>query len=196
MNKSKSVFMSIFVLSGMLFILFTGDVSISAQSSDKRITDIRKIYDETNGLVAEMEKHPDLSTIFVVELVVNKYLSPYPAVGIYQSTATFYYTYGNREKDPYPNRLLKIVVELKRAANNGKFEYLFDPSGDLIFAFTKPDGTDTVEQRSYFSSRKLIKLTEDGKDRDAKNKDATEAGAVAKREAARLVGIFKASLRE
>ena len=75
-----------------------GTVSVShAQQVDKRVEEIRKLYAEVNQQIAEHEKHSEESSIYMNELVVNKSRGSWPAVGIYEVTMKFYYTFGDRE---------------------------------------------------------------------------------------------------
>ncbi len=134
--------------------------------------------------------------MFVSELVVNKHLSPYPAVGIFQVTSTFYYTYGDREKNPYPDRLLKITSEYRRSSRTEKGEFYFNAAGGLVFALVTNEDGEVKESRAYFAAGRMIRLTDDGKEIGLKRQRAIEAGTLLKAEAARLTGIFRASLRE
>ncbi len=196
MEKFKCTIRLVLVFAGMLFVIAAPVVNASAQASDKRIEAIRKIYDETNGLIAEMEKETAFSSIFVVELTVNKHLSPYPAVGIFQTRSTFYYTYGDREKNPYPDRLLKISGEYRRSARTEKGEFYFNAAGELVFVLVTNPGSAIEESKAYFAAGRLIKLTDDGKEIDLKRQHAVEVAMLAKAEASRLTGIFRASLHE
>ncbi|MEK7855639.1 MAG: hypothetical protein AAB288_06085 [Acidobacteriota bacterium] len=162
--------------------------------SQREVGEIRKAFAETNAKLAEMADHPELSSVFAVDLTVNKHSAPYPAVGIYQRTATFYYTYGDREKDPYPNRLLKISAVYKRSARVENIDFYFDKAGKLIFAFASDPEGSIKETRLYFTAGRLIKMTDDGKEIGLKSQHAVEAGTLAKKESARLTGIFRAAL--
>ncbi len=178
------------VLLAALITVFT----VSGLSQREVVGEIRKAFAETNAKLAEMADHPELSSVFAVELTVNKHSAPYPAVGIYQRTAMFYYTYGDREKDPYPNRLLKIAAVYKRSARVENIDFYFDKAGQLIFAFASdPEGA-IKETRLYFAAGRLIKMTDDGKESVLKSQHAVEAGTLAKKESARLTGIFRAAL--
>ncbi|HMS43172.1 MAG TPA: hypothetical protein PKE69_23285 [Pyrinomonadaceae bacterium] len=138
----------------LIFIIGWFALGIFGQT-DKRIEEIKKIYLETNKKVADCQENGEYSSVFLSELTVNKNNGSYPAVGIYNSIFKFYYTYGDREKNPYPNRLLKIEIETKRSANIEKFEYLFNLKGQLIFYFEKKE---VVEKRLYFVDEKPIRM--------------------------------------
>lgn len=174
----------------ILIILLSG-CSISALSqTEKRIEEIRRIYQEVNKNVAECEVNGDTSTTFLTEMVVNKNDGSYPAVGIYKTTVKFYYTFGDREKNPYPNRLLKIVVTTNRSNRTENTEFLFDEKGQLIFYFEKKE----EEKRVYFETEKAIKILQNEKTLPISNKQ--EAGFVKTilSEKRKLVGIFQSSL--
>lgn len=181
---------TIFLLAAVPFLL------VSSGFGQGSIDPIRKVYNETNATLAEMQEDPELSSVFAVELTVNKHSAPYPAVGIYQRTATFHYTYGDREKNPYPDRLLKIAAVYKRSARTESIDLYFDKTGQMVFAFaSNPEGS-VKETRMYFAAGRLIKMTDDGKETGLKTQRAVEAATLASKEAARLKGIFRAALIE
>lgn len=140
----------------LIFLLLLPALSSLAQV-EIQVAGIRKIYQETNEKVAECEANGEYSSVFLSEVTVNKNNGSYPAVGIYRSVIKFYYTYGDREKNPYPNRLLKIMVTTNRSSQTENSEFLFNPNGQLIFYFEKKD---EVERRLYFAAEKLIKALE------------------------------------
>jgi hypothetical protein len=182
-----------FRLAAILFAAFVylGSSDVSAQANDSRIDRIRNAYRQVNDQIAESEKSPEFASIFVIELEVNKHNAPYPAVGVFTSTARFYYTFGDREKNAYPDRLLKVVVTTRRAARAENAEYLYDPAGKLIFAFEK---TDDAERRFYFDINKLIRYQE-GQTVLAMNAPATRsAGSAILKESDRLSAIFRNAL--
>lgn len=185
----KPNFMKTILLLVVMTLVFA--VAGVAQAS---IDSIRKSCDDTDKKLAEMQEHPELSSVFVVELAVNKHSAPYPAVGIYQRTASFYYTYGDREKNPYPDKLMKIAAVYKRSSRVETIDFYFDKSGQMIFALAaNPEGT-IKETRLYFAAGKLVKMTDDGKAVGLRTQHAAEAAALAAKESARLSGIFRQSL--
>lgn len=179
----------------IIFVCFFSFAALG-QIPRKNIESIREICKATNAQIAEMSQHPDLSSVFATELVVNKHLAPYPAVGIYQRTVTFFYTYGDREKNPYPDRLMKVNAEYSRSARTERAEFYFDNSGALIFVFFTNEDSAVKESRLYFAGARMIKMTDDGKDIGLKKPRAVEAGALSKKEAARLTGIFKSAITD
>ncbi len=166
-------------------------LQISAQDIDKNINEIRQIYTQTNAKIAEGEKDFAMSEIFFTELVVNKGGTSYPAVGTYKQTVNFYHTYGDREKEPYPNRLLKITVSTQSAPREMSAEFLFDPKEHLIFYFAKDLES---ENRLYFAGGKLIRWQKDKKLEDIKNSATNELLKEAICQKNRFVNIFRNSL--
>jgi len=170
--------------------------AISAQTTDKRVDDIRSLYTSTNSAIETAEKEAPYSEIYVVELTVNKTGNQYPAVGTYSNISKFYYTYGDREKDPYPSRLMKINVVTKRAAMITNSEFLFNEAGQLVFGYVRMDGLEKRETRLYFAAGQLIKMLDDEKDVNVRLRPVQDTAAAFKRESARLVSLFNASLKE
>lgn len=162
-----------------------------ASQSDKRIDEIRQIYTETNRLIAQSETEAEGGGVFLTELVINKNNASYPAVGVYNSTIKFYYKFGDNTKDPYPNRLMKIVVKANHSAMTDDSEYLFDTFGDLIFVWER-SGDET--RRMYYESGRLIRFQEG----DTIARDLTpelhSAGKNATDKSGKLLIIFKNTL--
>lgn len=181
----------IFLLINCLIVLSCGGMltQISAQS-DKRVEEIRRIYQETNQKVAECEVNGETSAVYLTEMTVNKNNGSYPAVGIYKSVIKFYYTFGNREKNPYPNRLLKISVTTNRSSLTENTEFLFNEKEQLIFYFEKIEG----EKRIYFSAEKPILILSDEKSIDLKSKNSLEFLSRISKQKQSLIGIFRKSL--
>lgn len=171
----------------ILIILLISISDLAFSQTEKRIEEIRKIYQEVNKNVAECEANGDTSTIFLTEMVVNKNNGSYPAVGIYKTTVKFYYTFGDREKSPYPNRLLKIMLTTNRSNRTETSEYLFDAKGLLIFYFEKKEDK---EQRGYFNLEKPIKLLQGEKSASIDSEFIKSMLSEKKK----LVGIFQNSL--
>ena len=90
------------------------------------------------------EAEPEQSNIYLTELAVNKNNGSYPAVGVYRPVVKFYYTYGDREKEPYPNRLLKIVLAIDRSDRKEHSEFVFNDAEQLVFYLDKKDGESGV----------------------------------------------------
>lgn len=165
-----------------------------AQNVERQLESIRKTYTEVNARIEEMQRAPEFSSVFAIELSVNKYSAPYPAVGIYQRNATFYYTYGNRERSPYPDKLLKIAAVYKRSNRTETADFYFDGRARLIFVLVANQEGAVKESRIYFSAGRIVRLIDDAKEIGMKSRRAVEAGLLANKEAARLSGIFRAAL--
>lgn len=170
--------------------------AVQAQTTDKRVDDIRSLYTSTNSAIEVAEREAPYSDIYAVELTVNKTGNQYPAVGTYSNISKFYYTYGDREKDPYPSRLLKVNVVTKRSAMITNSEFLFDARGQLVFGLVRVDGTRQRETRLYFAAGRLIKMLDDEKDVNIRLRAVQDTAAAFKRESTRLIGLFNASLKE
>lgn len=186
---------SFLILSALLLlaIVICAAGRTEAQAGDKSIGEIRRIYRETNERIEAAAKNFPESSIFLTELIVNKGGTMYPAVGIFRSTVKFYFTFGDREENPYPNRLLKITVLANRAARQEWSEYLFDPAGQLIFQYEKKGEGREDERRYYFASGKLIALTIGQKDADVNSREALDSAAAALGVKEKLVGLFRQS---
>jgi len=170
-------------------------LSASAQA-DKRIDEIRKLYTQTNVAIEIAEKEAPYTDIFVVELSVNKTGNSYPAVGTYSNISKFYYTFGDRETDPYPNRLIKIAVVTKRSAQITNSEFLYDAAGQLVFGYVRTDGMEQRETRLYFAAGRLIKMLDNEEEVNVRLRPVIETAAAFKRESTRLVTMFNSALKE
>lgn len=142
----------------LLVILIGGAYSVVVgQQNDKRVEAIRRYAKQVDMQIAESESLDEGTGIYVNELVVNKGGKQWPAVGIYRTVHKFYYTFGDREKNPYPNRLLKITITTRRSNRAESAEFLFNGAGQLIFYWSKSDEAPPVETRYYFASQRLIR---------------------------------------
>jgi len=98
-------------------------------------------------------------------------------VGIYRTVVKFYYTFGDREKNPYPNRLMKITVTTNRSDRREYAEYLFNPAEQLIFYYEKDGESAASERRYYFASERLIRRTLGERSVSTKSREAVETVA-------------------
>lgn len=162
-----------------------------AQTADKRIETIRDAYNAAKESIERAERGDESSEYFVNELVINRAEAQYPAVGTYRSRQRFYYTYGDRSQNPYPDRLRMVLIETLRAGVVESEEYLFADTGDLIFYFNRiGDG----EQRLYFADRKLIRRLDGQISVSLSVRQSVEAAKVALETASKLYTIFRSSL--
>lgn len=146
-----------------IFALF----QIPVPAQDNRIEEIRLIYQQTNKLIEKAERNfAEKKTygnteIFLTTMEINKKKTSYPAVGTYRKIIEFYYTYGDRSENPYPNRLLKISVVTYRAGWVESSEYYYDENENLVFHFSSPNTKRmdaSGESRLYFSNGKPIRF--------------------------------------
>ena len=166
------------------------------QTADKRIDEIDHLLEQTNEAIRVAEENAPYSEKYVVEIAVNKTGNSYPAVGSYSNVTRFHYTFGDREKDPYPNRLMKASVVTKRAALITTSEFLYNPAGQLVFGIVRTDGEEQRETRLYFAAGQLIRLIDGGREVNVRNRDVLATAAAFKRESARLTALFASALKE
>jgi len=159
--------------------------------SERRIETINTLRAKIERDIAASEAEPEHSNIYLTELIVNKNNGSYPAVGVYRPVAKFYYTYGDREKEPYPNRLLKIVLAVDRSDRKEYSEFVFNDAEQLVFYLGRMEG---IERRLYFVAQKPIRLEENGKVLSMRTRSRTATVATVLKERANLVAIFRRSL--
>ena len=156
-----------------------------------RINAIKTICQKIDEDVDRSEQEPEHSNIYLTELAVNKGNGSYPAVGIYRPLVKFFYTYGDREKDPYPNRLIKIVVTVDRSSRKEYSEYCFNETQQLISYHEKKDD---IERRIYFAAERPIAFEQDNKPLSPRARSQATLIATVLKERASLVTIFRRSL--
>ena len=170
-------------------ILFASTIALT--QTDRRIDAIKKLVEKTNDDIAKSDAEPEYSNIYATELAVNKGNGSYPAVGIYRPVVKFYYSHGDREKNPYPNRLLKVIVSIDRSDRHEQSEFTFNEAEQLIFYFEKKDD---VERRLYFAAGRAIRFQEGERALSLTAKSQSEVIATVLRDKANLVAIFRRSL--
>jgi len=178
------------ILFGFIFLSFA--TVVSAQPDDRRVESIRRLSTQINEQIAESERVEESNGIYCNELVINKGDKSWPAVGIYRVVTKFHYTFGDREKDPYPNRLLKISVTTNRSDRQEYEEYFFNGAGQLVFYFEKESEDAQSERRFYFASGRLVRQMT-----GARTIDSNSGRALAKQVATRTLALrkmFSASL--
>jgi hypothetical protein len=140
-----------------LLLLLCGSVSVAAQTEDRRIAAVRQLYKQVTEQIAQSEKETEGSELFCAELIVNKHGKSWPAVGRYQILYRFYFTYGDRERNPYPNRLVMASVVTRRSDRETREEFLFNRAGQLVFYFAQDEQDADAARRFYFSSGRVIR---------------------------------------
>ncbi len=181
------------IIALIIFVLvsLSGLSHLALAQNDRRIETIKKLVQKIDDDVAKSEAEPEYSNIYVTELSVNKGNGSYPAVGIYRPVVQFYYTYGDREKNPYPNRLLKIVVSVDRSDRHEQSEFTFNETEQLILYFEKKDD---VERQVYFADGRAIRFQEGDRVLSLTAKAQSESIATVLKDKANLVAIFQRSL--
>lgn len=178
-----------------LLVVFLGSfLQIAAQQDDKRIEAIRRLSIQVNQQIEESERVEESTGVYCNELIVNKGDKSWPAVGIYRTIVKFYYTFGDREKNPYPNRLMKITVTTNRSDRREYAEYLFNSTEQLIFYYEKDGESAQSERRYYFASERLIRRMLGQRSVSTKTRDAVETVARAFGAKNNLKQIFLKSL--
>ena len=175
----------------ILSLLMVCGATVTVAQSNQTIEAIQKLSQKLNEDITASEAEPESSNIYLTELAVNKNNGSYPAVGVYRPVAKFYYTYGDREKEPYPNRLLKIVVTVARSDRQEYSEFVFNDAEQLVFYLGRMDG---IERRLYFVAQKPIRLEENGKVLSMRTRSRAATVATVLKERANLVAIFRRSL--
>jgi hypothetical protein len=163
----------------------------SPAQTARRIEAINTLHAKIDQDIARSEAEPEYSNIYLTELAVNKNNGSYPAVGIYRPVAKFYYTYGDREKEPYPNRLLKIAVAVDRSDRKENSEFVFNDAEQMIFYLEKKDD---VERRIYFAAGRPIRFEQNGRMLSLKGRSRTAIVAATLKDNVKLVAIFRRSL--
>ena len=177
-----------------VFFFLGSPLQIAAQQDDKRIEAIRRLSKQVNEQIEESERVEEGTGIYCNELIVNKGDKSWTAVGIYRTVIKFYYTYGDREKNPYPNRLLKITVTTRRSDRHEYAEYLFNTAEQLIFHYQKDGESATSEIRNYFAGETLIRRMLGQRTVATKSRATLDAARSALREKNKLREIFVRSV--
>lgn len=185
-------------LRGLFFLITSVSCTllVSASADDPRIEGIKRISREINAQISESEKADESNGIYFNELVINKGEKSWPAVGIYRTVVKFYYTFGDREKNPYPNRLLKITVTTQRSDRREFAEYLFNPAEQLIFYYGKLNDSSANEDRLYFEANRLIRRASGERNVSVSSRSSIDAARVAMVEQKKLRFMFLNSLND
>lgn len=123
---------------------------LAASAGATTVQDIRDMYYQAG---ADIEAEVLYSTV----VNINSGDIPFPAVGVFEETVTFYWT-----AEPWntpANVLVKAVVSSRTSAVEESAEYLYDYWGGLLFCYIE-GGIDQVEHRFYFSEGRLIRFIE------------------------------------
>lgn len=187
----------VFVSFGALFLILATALPSSAQppvqTAANKVAEIKKIVAERDRM-AETAEGEEYSSVFIVELKVNPRENQYPAVGTFTSTVKFYYTYGDREKNPYPYKLVKIATVTRRASATERTTIYFRGPAEMVL-YSKVVEGDNLSERSVFMMAGLpIQFERDGRVVSTKSADALAFTKEARAEKARLEKIFTATI--
>lgn len=189
---------SVFAIAGTLFLVVACVASTTAQTSAtqpaaKKVADIQKVVAESDRLANTAERD-EYSSVFIVELNVNPKENPYPAVGTFTSTVRFYYTYGDREKNPYPNKLLKIAITTRRSSTTERTIIYFRSPGEMILYSKKVEGEEPSDWSFYTLLGFPIQFEKQGKVVSMSDPGAIAFHKEALAEKVRLEKIFQAAI--
>lgn len=188
-NKARPFALIDVALVTLTLVLFA--LPATAQTG-RRVGAINSSREKMNKDIAASEAQPEQSNIYLTELAVNKNNGSYPAVGVYRTLVKFYYTYGDREKEPYPNRLLKIMVAVDRSDRKEYSEFVFNDAEQLVFYLGRMEG---IERRVYFAAGRPIRFEQDGRIITLRTRSQAATVATVLKEKANLLEIFRRSLR-
>lgn len=178
----------------ILLVLATAGVTTLGQSPGRSLLGIERLRRQVDDQILESETQGEYSSIFRNELVLNQRSNPWPAVGIYQKAVRFFYTFGDREKNPYPDRLLKITVTTERSNRSEYSEYVFDEAGQLVYCVEAEDVDAVNGTRFYFAGGRLIAAYSGPREMSIRDRSMVEAAQSARLESRKLVAIFRNSL--
>lgn len=142
-----------------------------AGQNEAALKDIRSHYYSLNEQIDQCAKATADAPcpLYIDEVVLNSKNSPWPAVGIYSKTLTYYYDqapeFALMEHQDELHGLQKIVVVLTASAREEYAEYLLK-EGRVVFKYTKEywEG-ELYESRLYFDQGRLFKYNVNGEDR-------------------------------
>lgn len=184
---------SVLAIAGTLFFVFAAS-SAPAQTSAKKVGEIKKIIAERDRM-AEKAEGEEYSNVFIVELKVNPKENQYPAVGTFTSTAKFYYTYGDREKNPYPNTLVKIAITTRRSSTTEQTSVYFRGGGEMVLYSKWIEGDEPSDRRVYMLAGLPVQFEKEGKAVPVKSAESVAFVKEALAEKVRLEKIFNAAIQ-
>jgi hypothetical protein len=188
-----------------LILLFVALLSISAraQSVEKSVEKIRNFYNEVGKKIEFIEQGGEqgmYGELVCNELTVNKHEHSWPAVGNYKSSYKFFYEFSGddetKDPNPYPDRLVKIVVHSSMSARSYYQEFLYDKRGSLVFYYLKATEEETPkETRVYFNAGKAIRVISEGKTRDKLTAEDLKTAREVLQKSAQVKELFIKSLK-
>lgn len=205
-EKAGQVLIRIFVHNRMkkqifcIAIFLVSCLAISAQTTNKTVEKIQKLYSETAEkarLVETDDDQGEFGPLFVNELTVNSRNHQWRAVGIHQISVKFFYkAVENNENRLYPDQLVYVKSASKESNRAYVVEYLFSEQGELILYSQQKENDDQTptEQLIYFSRGAVIRVINDGKPHDKFSAAEMKNIAEIKRDALKLKGLFFKSI--
>ncbi len=140
----------------IVFILLCFSLVASAQTEK----DIRNHYNEVNKKIVEAIEQGYEGSLYQNQLVINKNIKSWPAVGFYADTINFWYDDDPNhlpasERNP-KNVLVKINISRKASHLITNEEYLYK-DGKLLFYYSLEGEEGNVwETRVYFNSKGIM----------------------------------------
>ena len=140
----------------IVFILLCFSLVASAQTE----SDIRKHYIEVNKQITESIEQGYEGLLYQNQLVINKNIKSWPAVGFYADTINFWYDDDPNhlpatERNP-KNVVLKVNVSRKASHLITNEEYLYKDGKLLFFYSHEGEEGNEWETRVYFNSKSIM----------------------------------------
>jgi hypothetical protein len=156
----------------IVFILICFSMCASAQTE----ADIRKHYTEVNKQIAESIEYGFEGPLYQNQLVINKNIKSWPAVGFYVDTINFWYDDDPNhlpatERNP-KNVLLKVNNYRKASHLISIEEYLYRNGKLLFYYLLQGEEGNEWETRVYFNSKGVMfksSVKANGKELNAKD---------------------------
>jgi len=132
----------------LLFLVFSFTICAPIFSTPSDIEEIKTLYYQISEKISEGKHY------YITEVNVNRENMSYPAVGVYNSLITYYWDY--QAEEVKPQKIVKIIMKINRAAYEEYYEFLLNREQEIIFCMTS-GLPNTEDQRFYFKDSKLIR---------------------------------------
>lgn len=144
----------------ILLLAANASFAQSVEAIQKRYADIL----EKARLCETDDEQGEVGELVMNTLAINSRNHQWRAVGIYGQTFKFFYTGGDSEIRPYPDRLVFVTNERRVSDQRFREEWLFSESGVLILFIYKIESDEPARQsRIYFSGGKAVKIVDGDK---------------------------------
>jgi hypothetical protein len=140
--------------------IFLALLFITLRSVAQTETDIRKHYNEVNKKITDAIEQGFEGPLYQNQLIINKNIKSWPAVGYYVDTINFWYDDDPNhlpasERNP-KNVLLKVNTSRKASHLMTNEEYLYK-DGKLLFYYShEGEEGNEWETRVYFNSKGIM----------------------------------------